>query len=148
MFLKTHAQHPDFIALTKALDADILTRYSAEIQNQYDVFNQVEYIETTIIGYENDVPMACGCFKQINASTAELKRIYTLPQGRGKGFATQLILHLEAWAMELGCTTMRLETGHRQVEAVALYQKLGYVEIPNYTPYEGMEHSLCMEKML
>jgi hypothetical protein len=41
-----------------------------------------------------------------------------------------------------------LETGKRQPDAVALYKKCGYKQIPNYGQYIGMENSVCFEKWL
>ena len=41
-----------------------------------------------------------------------------------------------------------LETGSGQPEAIALYKKLGYVQIENYEPYIGSEESVCMGKPL
>jgi len=39
-----------------------------------------------------------------------------------------------------------LETGLRQPEAIALYNKSGYSVIPNYGQYAGKYNSLCFEK--
>lgn len=46
----------------------------------------------------------------------------------------------------MGCSKCILETGVRQPEAIALYKKNGYVQIPNYGQYEGVSDSLCFEK--
>jgi len=40
------------------------------------------------------------------------------------------------------------ETGFKQPEAIALYLKNGYVRIPNYGQYVGVENSFCFEKEL
>jgi hypothetical protein len=55
---------------------------------------------------------------------------------------------LEKWATELSCEKCILETGKRQEEAVALYKKNGYLLIPNYGQYAGIDNSLCFEKKL
>ena len=41
-----------------------------------------------------------------------------------------------------------LETGHKQPEAIKLYTKNLYTVIPNYGQYEGVELSVCFEKVL
>lgn len=74
--------------------------------------------------------------------------MYTTPEGRGKGIATLVLTALETWANELHYNTCVLETGKRQPEATALYEKAGYTRIPNYGPYAGIENSLCFEKKL
>ena len=72
--------------------------------------------------------------------------MYTLPGSRGKGIATAILKELENWAFELGYAKCVLETGKRQPEAIALYEKSGYKRIPNYGKYAGVENSVCYEK--
>ena len=74
--------------------------------------------------------------------------MYTLPQQRGKGYASIILNELEVWATELGFTSAVLETGVKQPEAIALYKKNGYNRIDNYGQYAGVENSLCFEKEL
>ena len=62
-------------------------------------------------------------------------------------YATEIILKdLEYWAKDLGYTKCVLETGKRQLDAIALYQKVGYQIIPNYGQYIGIENSICFAK--
>jgi putative acetyltransferase len=79
---------------------------------------------------------------------AELKRMFVAPEARGAGVATALLDAIEATAVELGVTRLVLETGPRQPEAVALYEKHGYVAIPNFGPYIDDPLSLCFAKDL
>ena len=76
----------------------------------------------------------------------EIKRMYTLPDRRGKGIASQVLRELENWASELSYRKCILETGKKQPEAIRVYQKNGYQIIPNYGQYAGIENSLCFEK--
>jgi GNAT superfamily N-acetyltransferase len=78
----------------------------------------------------------------------EVKRMYVLPNNRGKGIATTLLWELEKWALELGYMKCVLETGKRQPEAISLYEKSGYQRIPNYGQYKGVENSICFEKIV
>ncbi|WP_263833374.1 GNAT family N-acetyltransferase [Sulfurospirillum oryzae] len=144
---KTTNSHKDFCALTRALDAELNTRYGKE-QALYDKHNVIDPIETVLVGYEEDVPMACGCFKKIDDKTVEIKRMFVASNYRRRGFSSQLLMALESWAVECGFSQARLETGKGQPEAIALYQKMGYEVISNYPPYVGMENSVCMSKTL
>lgn len=74
--------------------------------------------------------------------------MFTTINYRGKGVGSHVLLQLEAWAKELAFSSCVLETGKRQPDAIALYKKNGYVQIPNYGQYEGKENSLCFQKML
>ncbi|WP_294876401.1 GNAT family N-acetyltransferase [Sulfurospirillum sp. SCADC] len=139
--------HADFCALTHALDAELSVRYG-KAQAVYDQHNVIDPIETTLVGYEDGLPVACGCFKKIDAKTVEIKRMFVSPNCRRRGFSSQLLRELEAWAVELGFSEARLETGKGQPEAIALYAKMGYAVILNYGSYVGMENSVCMHKAL
>jgi GNAT superfamily N-acetyltransferase len=74
--------------------------------------------------------------------------MYTLPEVRGKGLATLVLNELELWAKELKYAKCVLETGKKQPEAIRLYEKNGYIIIPNYGQYAGIKNSLCFEKEL
>ncbi|SIT88092.1 GNAT family N-acetyltransferase [Pontibacter indicus] len=78
----------------------------------------------------------------------EVKRMYVLPEGRNQGIASKVLAELEAWAQELAYARCILETGLKQPEAIGLYQKSGYQQIPNYAQYAGVENSVCFEKVL
>ena len=74
--------------------------------------------------------------------------MFTIDSHRGKGIGTQVLNELEKWVQELGYAKCILETGKRLPDAVRLYQKSGYRQIPNYGQYIQMENSICFEKRL
>jgi GNAT superfamily N-acetyltransferase len=59
-------------------------------------------------------------------ATAEVKRLWVDPAARGQGVGRALMGELEGTARQLGFTTLRLGTGYRQREAVALYAGSGW----------------------
>lgn len=144
---KTTNLHKDFCALTQALDTELNARYGKE-QALYDKHNVIDSIETALIGYEDNLPVACGCFKEIDETTVEIKRMFVQANYRRRGISSRLLWELHTWAEERGFSYAQLETGKGQPEAIALYAKMGYVVIPNYAPYVGMENSVCMRKVL
>jgi GNAT superfamily N-acetyltransferase len=73
--------------------------------------------------------------------------MFVSTSGRGRGIATGILTELEKWAHELSFGKCILETGKKQPEAIGLYKKNGYTLIPNYGQYEGIENSLCFEKV-
>jgi putative acetyltransferase len=145
--IKTDSDNQDFVSLVQQLDANLNARYK-EIQAFYDQFNTIDKIKHVIVAYENDTPVGCGAMKEFNPDAMEIKRMFTLPESRGKGIATQILIELEAWAAELFYKKCVLETGKKQVEAIGLYQKNGYQKIPNYGQYVGVVNSLCFKKDL
>ncbi len=145
--IRTDSDHPDFIELVRHLDADLAARDGNE-HNFYAQFNKINKIKHVIISYENDKPIACGAIKELHAQAMEVKRMYTIPENRGKGIATGTLIELEKWAKELGYKKCVLETGKRQPEAIELYKKNGYKIISNYGQYVGVENSVCFEKSI
>ncbi|MGY3214348.1 GNAT family N-acetyltransferase [Mucilaginibacter sp. HD30] len=144
---RTTSDDPDFKALVKELDKD-LRIINGEVMDVYDQHNIIEAIETVIIIYLDNEPVACGCFKQYAGDTIEIKRMYVKPHARGMGLSKTTLLQLEEWAKELGFTCSLLETGARQTEALGLYNKVGYVQIPKYEPYVDLPDSICFRKYL
>ncbi|HTN05878.1 GNAT family N-acetyltransferase [Agriterribacter sp.] len=143
--IRTNSDNNDFIELVKQLDADLAERDGTD-HLFYAQFNTIHKIKYVIIAYENDKPIACGALKAYSSGSMEIKRMYTSPDSRGKGVAGKVLGELEIWATELHCRKCILETGKKQPEAIALYQKNGYSIIPNYGQYEGVENSVCFEK--
>ena len=145
--IKTNSENADFISLVKLLDADLAVRDGNE-HAFYAQFNKVDLLKNVVLLYENDVPVSCGAVKEFEPGVMEVKRMYTAETGRHKGFATLVLSELEQWVKETGYKKCVLETGKRQPEAIALYEKCGFLPIPNYGQYAGMENSVCFEKIL
>ena len=143
--LRTDSENRGFIELVKLLDADLAERDGNE-HSFYAQFNTIDKITWVVVAYENGRPVGCGAIKENAPNIAEIKRMYTSPECRGKGIATAVLTELELWAAELSYTKCILETGKRQPEAIALYKKNGYTTIPNYGQYAKIESSLCFEK--
>ncbi|MNR27323.1 putative acetyltransferase [compost metagenome] len=74
--------------------------------------------------------------------------MFVHPDYRKQGIAAQILNELEKWATEIGFSDCVLETGKKQPEAIALYQKAGYKITPNYGQYIGVDNSVCMLKQL
>jgi putative acetyltransferase len=143
--IRTNSDHPDFISLVKLLDADLAIR-DGEDHPFYAQYNKIDKIKFTVVAYENEKPVSCGAIKEYSPDTMEVKRMYTLPEFRGKGIATIILLELEKWTKELGYKKCILETGKKQPEAIRLYEKNDYKLIPNYGQYVAVENSVCFEK--
>ena len=144
---RSNSDHPDFIQLVKLLDADLAARDGSD-HSFYSQFNKIDKIRHAVLAYEDGQPAGCGAMKEFNSDTMEIKRMYTIPEKRGKGIAARVLAELEKWAGELSYKKCVLETGKRQPEAIELYTKNGYQNIPNYGQYVGIANSVCFEKKL
>ncbi|MFO7445403.1 MAG: GNAT family N-acetyltransferase [Ignavibacteriaceae bacterium] len=145
--LRTNSDNKDFAFLVALLDADLAVR-DGDDHPFYAQYNKIDAIKYTVVAYENDKPLGCGAIKEYQPGIMEIKRMFVLPETRGKGIATKVLLELEKWAAELSYSKCILETGKKQPEAIALYKKNGYTMIPNYGQYAGMDNSVCFEKRL
>ncbi|WP_127498018.1 GNAT family N-acetyltransferase [Actinoplanes solisilvae] len=92
--------------------------------------------------------VGCGALRRLDKASAEIKRMYVTPASRGTGIASALLRALEDAAANRGWTTLRLETGTAQPDAIRFYEREGYREIPLYGPYVGSTLSLCYERTL
>src|SRR4051794_5274412 len=72
-----------------------------------------------LVGFEDDGrAVCCGGVKDLgDGSSCEIKRMYVLPEARGRGVAKELLDALEDAARALGYATARLDTGPRQAHA-------------------------------
>lgn len=144
---RTDSSDRDFIDLVTLLDLD-LAKSDGEDHEFYHQYNQIDNLKYVVVAYHMDKPIGCGAIKGFDPITMEVKRMYTLPENRGMGVASALLNALEQWTKELTCEKCVLETGLKQIAALALYPKMGYVRIPNYGQYKGIENSVCFLKSL
>ncbi|MBB2151614.1 GNAT family N-acetyltransferase [Pedobacter gandavensis] len=145
---RTNPDHLDFRKLIALLDENLNENNGAEAQLFFKQFNKTDDIKHVIIAYMEGVAIGCGSIKEYDPKSMELKRMFVHPEFRNTGIASQILVHLENWAQEMGYERCILETGEKQKEAVMLYQKRGYQVIPNYGQYEEVASSICMEKIL
>jgi putative acetyltransferase len=64
------------------------------------------------------------------------------------GLARVILAELEQRAHNLGYTVLRLETGNRQLPAMALYESFGFKRIPPFGEYVNDPTSVCFEKLV
>ncbi|OPH58975.1 hypothetical protein BC351_21805 [Paenibacillus ferrarius] len=86
-----------------------------------------------IVARSEGHPVGCGALRPINETTVEVKRMYTRPDFRRKGVAQAILAEAERLALEYGYTSIKLQTGPKQPEAAALYERVGYYRVPIYS---------------
>ena len=145
--IRTDSNNADFRTLVALLDQDLAIR-DGDDHAFYAQFNKVDAIKEVIVAYQDGTAVGCGAIKPFSATAAEVKRMFVHPDYRKQGIAAKVLNTLENWAAELGFSSCVLETGKKQPEAIALYQKVGYHITPNYGQYIGVDNSVCMAKPL
>jgi putative acetyltransferase len=144
---RTTSENLDFRALVQLLDQDLAERDGDE-HTFYAQFNKIDTINHAVVAYLDGTPVGCGAIKKFPAELVEIKRMFVQPAHRGQGIAQAILGELERWAHELRYAGCVLETGKKQPEAIALYQRSGYALTPNYGQYIGVDNSVCMQKAL
>jgi putative acetyltransferase len=144
---RTNSNDIDFQELVRELDIE-LKEIDGEEHMFYNQFNKTVDIKYALIACENDIPVGCGAIKEYTSESMEVKRMYVKLSHRGKGIASMFLKELEIWSSELGYSKCILETGKRQPQAIRLYEKNNYKQIPNYGQYKNVENSVCFEKEL
>lgn len=145
--VRTDSGHSDFRSLVVLLDAELRKR-DGEDHAFFAQFNKIDDIRRVVVAYDDDHAIGCGAIKPYDESAMEVKRMFVLPEQRGKRVAVKVLEELERWTVDDGYNACILETGEQQPEAIALYRRCGYLKIPNYGQYAGVVSSVCFRKQL
>jgi putative acetyltransferase len=89
--------------------------------------------------------LGCGAIV-VGPEYGEIKRMYVRPSQRGKGLSKALMQFLEDQARSRGCSLFALETGPLQLEAIGLYERMGYLRCGPFGSYDEDIHSVFMVK--
>jgi len=144
--------HADAAALVARVQLEYVERYGSPDESPVDpaVFDPPEGL--FLVGYDGAEPVATGAWRRSpvrvlgGTSAVEVKRMFVVPECRGRGLARAVLAALEARAAGAGHDLVVLETGLRQPEAIALYRSAGYEEIPGFGYYRDAPLSRCFGK--
>jgi GNAT superfamily N-acetyltransferase len=138
----------DVRRLTAAQQAELRARY----EGGQEPGTPPSAADVAVVLVARDVggeAVGCGALRPLGDGVAEIKRMYVVPAARGRGLSKLVRAGLEAAARDRGWTTLRLETGPRQPEAVALYEGAGYRPIAAFGPYaDDADDSLFYERVI
>ncbi|MGW6197549.1 GNAT family N-acetyltransferase [Kribbella sp. NPDC055110] len=133
----------EVLALTAAQQAELAAMYGDD-QPLVALHPDIAFTVLTLEG----TPVGCVGLQPVAPGLGEIKRMYVAPSARGWGLSRMLLDVVENQARTTGLTHLRLETGTKQVEAIALYTNHGYHPTPPYPPFENEPNSLCYAKNL
>ncbi|HEV8291876.1 MAG TPA: GNAT family N-acetyltransferase [Tepidisphaeraceae bacterium] len=134
--------------LILALNAELSGRYPEQgaCHFRLDAHEVAEGRGAFLVAYRAQKPIGCGAVRRIEEQTGELKRMYVCLEERCRGVGRAILDALEAEARKLKITRLLLETGIRNPEAIALYERAGFSHIPPFGEYIGSPISVCMSK--
>jgi putative acetyltransferase len=136
--------------LVEALDAELLGRYPDEGDGFFNLVEDdvSEGRGAFFVAWRSGVAVGCGAIRTLDIHSVEVKRMYVTPEARGFGVGRAMLQALERETVALGRSRICLETGMRQPEAIALYRRHGYVEVPRFGDYPDSPLSLWLGKTL
>lgn len=150
---------PRAVALRDAMDAEMTVRYHRDVvepvavveaRNAALTVHPANVRGTVLVvaddGTDGGTPVGHALVQDRDGEW-EVKRVIVADGHRGRGIGRLLMAELETIAREGGAHRLILQTGDRQPDAVALYEKIGFSRIPTYEPYvTTIPQSICFEK--
>ncbi|OYU40880.1 MAG: PadR family transcriptional regulator [Pseudorhodobacter sp. PARRP1] len=88
-----------------------------------------------LVAWSDDLPVGTVSLRPLDGTTAEVKRLWVHTSARGQGLARRLMHAIETRARSLGYTALKLDTNAALTEAIALYHRDGWHDIPAYTQF-------------
>ena len=98
-----------------------------------------------LIAWSDDLPVGCVSLRPLDATTAEVKRLWVADHARGQGLARRLMHAIEEEARAMDLATLKLDTNSALTDALALYRATGWRET---SPYTGSPADIWLAKAL
>ena len=80
---RTNSESADFRKLNTELDKELAISDGKD-HSFYAQYNKIDSIHHVLVAYEGDKPIACGAIKKYSDEIKEIKRMFVLPEHRGK----------------------------------------------------------------
>jgi putative acetyltransferase len=139
---------PDVVALIADLDAYQDSLYPAEARYALELESLCRSNVVFVVARTGQ-GVAAGCGAVVFADDyGELKRMYVRPESRGQGIAERILHVLEQAAQRTGCSTLMLETGPYQPQALRFYERSGYTRRGAFGDYPNHPLSVFMFKQI
>ncbi len=82
-----------------------------------------------LLARSGDSPAGCVAYREVNAVTVELKRMYVRPDQRGNGVGQSLVADLIERARAQGRKQIVLDSYHTMTGAHKIYRALGFRDV-------------------
>ena len=141
----------DVRALVTALNAYLIPLTPPEFQFQLTAEQMAEPTVTVfVVRDDSGRPLGMGALKEHGGGVGEVKRMFTLPEVRGRRIGSQLLERIEMLARERGITRLVLETGEAPgfEPAWRVYERGGFTVCGAVLDYPDSGHNRFYEKQL
>jgi putative acetyltransferase len=141
-------RQPELLELMRQGDEFTLALYPPESSHLLAVEELERPGVTVFVARDRGEAVGMAALVERDDATAELKRMFVPPAARGRGIAGDLLTAVEAFASTREIGVIQLETGPLQDSAIRLYERSGFLLIPNFGKYVGDDNSVCYEKAI
>ncbi len=150
MTLKIQSLREDQIEAAKSVITEVCFEFFGQPPLEFEDMDDIasHYAPPSgvfMVLLEGERVVGTGAIRRIEDETCELKRMWFLPAFRGKGYGTQMLERLIAFARSVGYKRVRLDTSPALEGANRLYHRLGFQMIERYN--DG-PCAIFMEKQL
>jgi len=139
---------PDVVRLIEALDALMVGLYPPESNHLLDIETLLGPQVIFLVARAAGEAVGCGAIVKDARGWGEIKRMFVMPEQRGKRLGARLLSRLESAAQKAELPMLRLETGIHNKDALALYRRAGFTECEPFGDYKPDPLSVFMEKAL
>ena len=147
--LRETPDQPEVLALLAAADRRSEGLYPAESRHSLSMTALLAADVRFLVARDpSGRALGCGGYVLLSGDAAELKRLFVNPGARGGGVGAAIVRAAEKGAAGEGVRSMFLEPGVKSVEAVRLYERLGYAACAPFASYAPDPLSVFMVKAL
>jgi len=136
----------DATALIAALDDELSGLYEPQFNHFVSGEGLAkEGIKFFVARDDDGKALGCAALRPYDGFR-EIKRMFVVPQARGRGVAKRLLDAIHEAARADGHGFVKLETGDRQKAAIQLYETAGYKRCAAFGDYpDDSPHNFCYE---
>lgn len=142
----------DVRALVSALNTWALDQTPREFTHHMTVDQMAQPDTTVFIARDaSGKAMGMGALKRHGEGLGEVKRMYTMPDARSTGLASQIVARIVSLARQEGLQRLALETGAVSGFAAAwrVYERAGFKRCGAFLDYPPVSpHNVYYEKLL
>ncbi|HTW84047.1 MAG TPA: GNAT family N-acetyltransferase [Candidatus Sulfotelmatobacter sp.] len=120
--------------------AELRERFAADVEAAVGAARPADFMPPRgwfFVARHDGRIVGCGGLRRVDPQLAEVKRMWVDRAARGHGIGGRLLDAIEARARDAGIRTLRLDTNASLTEAIAMYSRRGYRDVPafNEEPY-------------
>ena len=128
----------------KCFEAEAFTKEQiAQLLKSYSSIGLVARLNSEIVGF-----IIGAIYREGRALSGHILTIDVLPEHRRKGIGLKLLQEMEKIFKEKNIKTCCLEVREDNIAALALYRKLGYVEVGKLKNYYRSANGVYLRKVL